>query len=483
MRPTGRTRPTSTPSSPSTAPFMPTFARRGGNLTTVRWPPPSNELMPNGVISGRAASTAPRPTPTPRTGPSCRARRLRPFVAVLTPPQGPGAAWVATASRCAASGRRYSPHAPSRARAGDWVAPRPRAELTVWRASGPRATKRRAPFHRRVRPPRRTPRVVRTVAPLLRVGEREVQAHGRPRLRGARRDAGATHPGDRPSRYGRAPVTQEYPGDGAARCTSARVPKPVDARRADGDGAFGSRWGEAPAPGLMASSPTSATVKRRAGAAVEARPPRGRRGPTGAAARAVVRRGDVSAAAPTRIHRRAGGRRHALSSRAELVDRPAAPFAEGDLTEVARAVAFARDQRRRGRCHVGGGKRATRGDRARPRAACVVAHLRGRRDAAARAREYTVEAGAPGRAGRPAPLTVTRDMAGAVPAVLEIPPTSASRRATKSGRELPVRVTVRGVAPTTRPQPRAARPGRGRGAGGDRAAGRTEVPVPPGATG
>ena len=162
-------------------------------------------------------------------------------------------------------------------------------------------------------------------------------------------------------------------------------------------------------------------------------------------------------------------------------------FAEGDLTEVARAVAFARD------LHVAEAAVSLGGNAQAPEVTVsdgqgspvLVAHPRGRDVAFPLAPgDYVASATAPGHApADPARFTVTRDMAGAVPVVLEIPPGGHIRveaRDADTERELPVRATVRGVAPTRDPD--LGSPDRAAGAGPVAIAlqGHTEVPVPPG---
>jgi hypothetical protein len=170
-----------------------------------------------------------------------------------------------------------------------------------------------------------------------------------------------------------------------------------------------------------------------------------------------------------------------------LVDHAVLLFAAGDLTEVARAVAFVRGR------HVAEAAVVLEGHARDPEV--VVRDVAGRPVLAAHPRgrhvtlplppgAYTVTAGAPGHASTdPVPLMVTRDMAGAVPVELEIPRGGHIRvvaRDEERGREIPVRVTVRGVGPTRDPD--LGPPDRAAGAGPVAIAlqGRTEVPVPPG---
>jgi len=162
-------------------------------------------------------------------------------------------------------------------------------------------------------------------------------------------------------------------------------------------------------------------------------------------------------------------------------------FAEGDLTEVARAVAFARDLHvAEAAVSLGGNARDTEVTVSDPTGRPVLAaHPRGRDVTFPLAPgDYVASATAPGHApADPARFTVTRDMAGAVPVVLEIPPGGHIRveaRDADTERELPVRVTVRGVAPTR--DPNLGSPDRAAGAGPVAIAlqGHTEVPVPPG---
>jgi hypothetical protein len=170
-----------------------------------------------------------------------------------------------------------------------------------------------------------------------------------------------------------------------------------------------------------------------------------------------------------------------------VIDHAVLLFAEGDLTEVARAVAFARD------LHVAEAAVSLGGNAQDPEV--IVSDAAGRPVLAAHPRgrdvtfplapgDYVATATAPGHApADPARFTVTRDMAGAVPVVLEIPRGGHIRveaRDDDTGRDLPVRVTVRGVAPTRDPNLGSADRAAGAGPIAIALQGRTEVPVPPG---
>jgi hypothetical protein len=97
---------------------------------------------------------------------------------------------------------------------------------------------------------------------------------------------------------------------------------------------------------------------------------------------------------------------------------------------------------------------------------------------------YTARVTAPGHApSDPVRFEIARGATGAVPIELQIPPGALIRVEAidgDTGRDLPVRVTVRGVAPTLDPMLGPPHTAAGAGLVAITARGRTEIPVPPG---
>ncbi len=176
-----------------------------------------------------------------------------------------------------------------------------------------------------------------------------------------------------------------------------------------------------------------------------------------------------------------------LAAQRSIEDKAVLLVMPGDLTDVARAVAFARGERvAEAALVLSGGARDPE---------VTVTDLRGTPVLVARPTsemhslplapgEYVAHATAPGHApADPVRFTVTPNSAGAVPVEVSIPRGGYIRieaRDDDTGRDLPVRVTVRGVAPTPDPDlgPYYSASGAGMVAVAPR--GRTEVPVPPG---
>ncbi len=172
---------------------------------------------------------------------------------------------------------------------------------------------------------------------------------------------------------------------------------------------------------------------------------------------------------------------HTIDDRAVLLVMP------GDLTDVARAIAFARDEPvGEAALVVLGGAREVE---------VTITDARGTPVLVARPTtpshslplapgEYIATATAPGHApSDPVHFTVTRNSAGAIPVEVLVPRGGHIRveaHDDDTGHDLPVRVTVRGIHPTRDPDLGSNDRAAGTGVVAVATTGHTEIPVPPG---
>ncbi len=196
---------------------------------------------------------------------------------------------------------------------------------------------------------------------------------------------------------------------------------------------------------------------------------------------------DVHGSAAVSSHTDALSREVALASQRSIEDRAVLLVMPGDLTDVARAVAFARNER------VADASLVLQGNAREPEVTItdargtpvLVAHpTSDTQSLPLAAGDYIATATAPGHApADPVRFTVTPDSAGAVPVEVWIPRGGHIRleaRDDDTGRDLPVRVTVRGVQGTRNPDLGPHYRAAGAGMVAVAMHGRTEIPVPPG---